>query len=168
MATQGESERRQRSEHTKRGMRHAASLGYYMSPRSPYGFRKVLVEDGGRQHFTLELDPQRSPIVQRIYETLLNEPSDKATAEDLNHHQIPSPNGGQWTSTQVRIIRRNAVNCGTYIYGRKDTDPIRVPGAFPAIVTQDMFNSVNDIMEGLKREAQKPPRMRPLRRSPKA
>ena len=81
----------QQSEYTKRGMRHAASQGHYMSPRAPYGYRKVLVEEGGRQHFTLELDPETSPIVQRIYETLLNESSERATAEKLNHHQIPSP-----------------------------------------------------------------------------
>ena len=144
------------SEHTKRGLGNAASQGHYMSRLAPYGYRKVLVEEGGRQHFTLELDPQRSSIVQRIYETLLNESSERATAEELNHHQIPSPSGGQWTPTQVRRIRRNAVNCGTYIFGRKDTDPIRVPGAFPAIVTQEVFDCVNDAMEGRSGRAVKP------------
>ena len=163
-----EHEGRQQSEHTKRGLRHAASQGYYMSPLAPYGFRKVPVEDGGRRHFTLELDPETSPIVQRIYEMLLNESSERATAEELNRDQIPSPNGGRWTPQQVGRIRRNAVNCGTYIYGRKDTDPIRVPGAFPAIVTEEVFHRVNEMMEGRRREAQKPPRMSPLRRSSKA
>ena len=106
------------------------------------------MEDRGRRHFTLELDPETSTIVQRIYETLLNESSDRATAEELNNDQIPSPNGGQWTPQQVRRIRQNEVNCGTYVYGQRGIDPIRVPGAFPASVTQEMFNCVNDMMEG--------------------
>ena len=152
----------QQSEYTKRGMRHAASQGHYMSPRAPYGYRKVLVEEGGRQHFTLELDPETSPIVQRIYETLLNESSERATAEKLNHHQIPSPSGGQWTPTQVRRIRRNAVNCGTYLFGKNDPDHlVRVPGAFPAIVTQEMFNCVNEMMEGRPRKVRKPAQAEP-------
>ena len=83
-----------------------------MSPRAPYEFRKVAVEYGDRRHFILELDPETSPIVQRIYDTLLNDSSDKATAEELNHDQIPSPNGGPWTPPQVRRIRQNEVNCG--------------------------------------------------------
>ena len=57
-------------------------------------------------------------------------------AQELNHDDVPSPIGGKWTPQQVRKIRQNGVNCGTYLYGRQNAEgQIRVENAFPAIVT---------------------------------
>ena len=124
MAAQGELERRQRSEHTKRGMRHAASLGYYMSPRAPYGFRKVPVEDGGRRHFTLELDPQRSPIVQRIYETLPPLPHTGIPGTQSRRHR-KAPNYGLQIHRQRRVEQRTECPPGLELHRHCCTNPLR-------------------------------------------
>jgi DNA invertase Pin-like site-specific DNA recombinase len=140
LATVDEFARENRSQEIKRGLRHAASKGHFVSSTVPYGYRKVTSDETARQHFTLELDPATSPIVRRIYDLWLQGSPDKDIAQELNHDRIPSPNGRRWIPLQVRRIRQNEVNCGTYIFGREDTDPIRVPSAFPAIVSPQEFD----------------------------
>ena len=142
-----------RSQDIKRALRHAASKGHFVSSTAPYGYRKVTSEETARQHFTLELDPATSPIVRRIYDLWLHGSPDKDIAQELNHDQIPSPNGGRWTPRQVRRIRQNEVNCGTSLYGSNGAEElIRVTGAFPAIVSQQEF----DLAQVMTRNAEDP------------
>ena len=129
------------SDSTKRGLRHRASRGHFVSSKAPYGFRKVEAHDGVRRHYTLEPDPETAPTVRRIYDLALNGSSDTNTARDLDHDGIPAPNGGQWKPGHVGNVRQNEVNCGTYVYGKKDADnQIRVENAFPTIVSRAEFD----------------------------
>ena len=50
-----------------RGMREAASRGFWVSSRVPYGYRKLMVQDGAKKRPTLEPDPATSPVVERIF-----------------------------------------------------------------------------------------------------
>ena len=50
-----------------RGMREAASRGFWVASRVPYGYRKLMVQDGAKKRPTLEPDPATSPVVQRIF-----------------------------------------------------------------------------------------------------
>ena len=49
-----------------RGMREAASRGFWVASRVPYGYRKLMVEDGAKKRPTLEPDPSTAPVVERI------------------------------------------------------------------------------------------------------
>lgn len=133
-------EREMMSEDTKRGLRREASLGHFVSSKAPFGYRKVAVHDGTQRRFTLELDPETSPTVRRIYDLYLADSSDRNTARQLNDEQVPSPNGELWTPRRVKNIRQNQVNCGVYRFGKSSSDgPVQVPDAFPAIVSQEEF-----------------------------
>ena len=132
---------KQLSDSTKRDLRHRASRGHFVSSKAPYGYKKVAVRDGYQQHYTLELGPETAPTVRRIYDLALNGSSDRDTARDLNHDQVPYLNGRQLTAQDVKKIRQNEVNCGTYVYGKNDTDnQIRVENVFPTIVSREEFN----------------------------
>ena len=48
-----------------RGMREAASRGFWVASRTPYGYRKVHVQNGAEKRPGLELDPDAAPGVQR-------------------------------------------------------------------------------------------------------
>ena len=73
--------------------------------------------------------------------------------EQLNEEGIPSPTGQghQWTVGQVRRILSNEVYCGTILVGGRATEnadsPVRVPNAFPAIISQDEFDQVQRMDE---------------------
>ena len=40
-----------------RGMREAASRGFFLGSKAPYGYRRVKVNDGVKERPTLEVDP---------------------------------------------------------------------------------------------------------------
>ena len=140
--------RKKSSDRIREGFRHEASSGHFVSSKAPYGYRKVEAHDGVGRHYTLEPDPETAPTVRRIYDLALNGSSDPNTALDLNNDGIPAPNGGPWKPGQVGNVRQNKVNCGTYVYGKKDTDnQIRAENAFPAIVSRAEFDLAQQVQE---------------------
>ena len=44
-----------------RGMREAASRGFFLGSNAPFGYRRVKVSDGAKERPTLEIDPGRRP-----------------------------------------------------------------------------------------------------------
>ena len=49
-------------------MREAASRGFWVASRVPYGYRKLMVQDGAKKRPTLEPNPDTSPVVKRIFD----------------------------------------------------------------------------------------------------
>ena len=50
-----------------RGMREAASRGYFLGSRAPFGYTGVKVHDSVKERPTLEADPEAAPIVKEIF-----------------------------------------------------------------------------------------------------
>ena len=51
-----------------RGMREAASRGFFLASKAPYGYKRVKVQDGPKERPTLVIDPATAPIVKEIFE----------------------------------------------------------------------------------------------------
>ena len=70
-------------------------------------------------------------------------------AAELNADGARSATVGRWRGQHVSRILRNEVYCGTSVAARQDMqDPdtaVRVPNAFPAIVTQQEFDQVQNM-----------------------
>ena len=146
-------ERRRRAELVQSGLRVAAERGFYIFASAPYGYRKIAVSDRGTTRYKLEPDPQTVGTVQRIFNARLQGAKVRNIMEQLNEEGIPSPTGQghQWTVGQVRRILSNEVYCGTILVGGRATEnadsPVRVPNAFPAIISQDEFDQVQRMDE---------------------
>ena len=141
-------ERRRRAELVQRGLRVAAERGFYIFASAPYGYRKIAVSDRGTTHYKLEPDPQTVGTVRIIFNARLQGTTQREIAQQLNGSGIPSPTRHQWTIAQVRSILRNEVYCGTMVRRRAMSDPataVRVPNAFPAIIPQDDFDTVQQM-----------------------
>ena len=53
-----------------RGMREAASRGFSLGSKAPFGYRRVKVNDGAKERPTLEVDPPATaPAVREIFES---------------------------------------------------------------------------------------------------
>ena len=52
-----------------RGMREAASRGYFLASRAPFGYKRIKASDGVKDRPTLEVDPDAAPIVREIFES---------------------------------------------------------------------------------------------------
>ena len=51
-----------------RGMREAASRGFWIGSRTPYGYSRLMVQDGAKKRPKLEPDPDASRVVKRIFD----------------------------------------------------------------------------------------------------
>ena len=132
-----------------RGMREAASRGFWVTSRVPYGYRRLMVQDGAKKRPTLEPDPATSPIVKRIFDMAQAGKGILDICRTLNDEGVANPTGKLWSKNGVHIILRNETYTGTLVWGTKAKDkaePVRVEKAFPAIVSKTQFRRVNRLM----------------------
>ena len=130
-------------------MRESASRGFWVSSYAPFGYNRVMVQDGPKKRPTLEPDPDASRVVKRIFD--LAEAGNGMTdiTRTLNGEGILSPKGKLWGKTSVHTILINESYTGTLVWGthsKDNAEPVRVEKAFPAIVTKAQFSRVNKLM----------------------
>ena len=130
-------------------MREAASRGFWISSHAPFGYNRVMVQDGPKKRPTLEPDPDASRIVKRIFDMAEAAKGTLEITRTLNNEGIASPRGKLWGKTSVHGILINEAYTGTLVWGVKAKDeakPVRVEKAFPAIVSEAQFGRVNQLM----------------------
>jgi hypothetical protein len=126
-------------------MRESASRGFYLSPVPPYGYRKVMVKDGEKTRPKLELHPEQSQVVTRIFGLAQEGKGLLEIAKVLNRDGIAGPKGKGWAKTTTAKILSSEVYTGTLIWGqhsKRDMEPVRVENAWPAVIDHDTFHLV--------------------------
>ena len=130
-------------------MREAASRGFWVASRVPYGYRKLMVQDGAKKRPSLEPDAATSAIVERIFGMAEAGRGILAITRTLNDEGIANPTGRLWSKNGVHIILRNEVYTGSLVWGTRAKDgapPVRVENAHPAIVSKRQFQRVNKLL----------------------
>ena len=133
-----------------RGMREAASRGFWMTTNAPYGYRRVYVQDGAKKRPRLELNPPHDAVVRRIFDLTLQGRTALDIFKTLNAEGIPSSSGKRWSKTTVHKILGNEAYTGTLVWGTNGKDgqePVRVENAFPDIVSRQEFQRVRKLLE---------------------
>ena len=133
-----------------RGMREAASRGFWMNASAPYGYQRFYVQDGAKKRPRLELNPPHDAVVRRIFDLTLQGKTSLDILKTLNAEGISSPNGKQWRKTTVHKVLANEAYTGTLVWGLRAQDgqePVRVENAFPAIVSHQEFQRVRKLLE---------------------
>ena len=94
-------------------------------------------------------DPPASETVRWIFDLRLQGASASEIAAQLNARGHRPPGINPWNARQVRRILGNEVYCGTSLAARQDMEnpdsAVRVVNAFPAIVTQQEFDTVQQM-----------------------
>ena len=137
------------AQEVSRGMREAASRGFWVGSRTPYGFNRVKVQDGPKERPVLEPDPDAARVVRRIFDLADAGTGMLQICKTLNDEGVASPAGKLWSKNGVHFILRNEVYTGTLVWGanaRSKAEPVRVEKAFPAIISRAKFNRVNALM----------------------
>ena len=130
-------------------MRESASRGFWVSSYAPFGYNRVMVQDGPKKRPTLELDRDASRIVKRIFEMAETGKGMVNITSTLNDEGIASPRGKLWGKTSVHAILINEAYTGTLVWGvnaKDNAEPVRVEKAFPAIITRAQFGRVGKLM----------------------
>ncbi len=132
-----------------RGMREAASRGFWVTSYAPYGYRRVHVQDGAKKRPRLELDPPADAVVRRVFDMALRGKSILDITKTLNSEGIPTTNGKKWLKTTVHTMLDNEAYTGAVVWGTNAKDgqpPVRVEDAHPAIVSKREFRRVKRLL----------------------
>ena len=119
-----------------RGMREAASRGFWMTTYAPYGYKRVHVQDGAAKRPKLELNPPADAVVRRVFDMVLQGKSILDVTKTLNAEGIPTTNGKKWLKTTIHTMLSHEAYTGTLVWGAKAKDgapPVRVEDAHPAM-----------------------------------
>ena len=146
-----------------RGMREAASRGFFLGSISPFGYKRVKVSDGAKERPTLEVDPVTAPVVKEIFESSLSGNGLKEICKTLNGRGITN-RGKRWNKGGLHYLLTNEAYTGAAVWGRtskgeKAQDPVRVEGAWPALVPRELFDAVQQAMRDRAPKVQRPARV---------
>ena len=146
-----------------RGMREAASRGFFLGSRAPFGYKRVKVKDGVKERPTLEVDPATAPVLKEIFQRSLRGNGLKEICRVLNTRGITN-RGKRWYKSSLAYLLSNEAYTGTAVWGRtikgkKASDPVRVEGAWPALVSREMFDAVQQGMRERAPNVQRPGRV---------
>lgn len=135
-----------------RGLQESASRGFYVSSRTPYGYKRVKVKDGSRERPTLEVIPEQAAVVSRIFRESLSGLGLKEIARGLNSDGIAAPRGKRWSKTSLHQILTNEVHTGPLVWGRRSNypdkvSPIRVENAWEPIIEKEIFHKVQAVLK---------------------
>ena len=100
-----------------RGMREAASRGFWVPTYAPYGYRKEYVQDGARKRPRLVLNPSADAVVRRLFRMAASGVSLLDITRSLNDEGIATPNGKRWLKTSIHRLLTNEVYTGTVVWG---------------------------------------------------
>lgn len=132
-----------------RGMREAASRGFWVNSRARYGYWRKKIVDGVKDRSTLAIEAGTSEIVEDIFQMALDGNGVKDIAVHLNSSGISSPGGKKWGRGRVHRILANPAYAGILVFGERGRhhreaglEPIRVEDAFPVIVDRNTFDRV--------------------------
>ena len=137
-----------------RGMREAASRGFFLGSKAPFGYTRVKVSDGMKDRPTLEIDPDTAPIAREIFESSRRGNGLAEICKELNGRGITNK-GKRWQKNVIHYLLTNEVYTGTAVWGVKSKDekagePVRVENAWPALVSRELFDAVQ---QGLHQRA---------------
>ena len=146
-----------------RGMRESASRGFFLASKAPFGYKRVKVSDGVKERPTLEVDPAAAPVVKEMFESSLKGNGLKEICKTLNGRGITN-RGKRWNKGGLHYLLTNEAYTGAAVWGRtskveKAQEPVRVEGAWPALVSRELFDAVQEAMRDRAPKVQRPARV---------
>ena len=146
-----------------RGMRESASRGFFLGSKAPFGYTRVKVNDGVKERPTLEIDPATAPVVNEVFESSLRGNGLKEICKALNERGVTN-RGKRWYKGGLHYLLTNEAYTGIAVWGRtskgeKPQDPVRVEGAWPALVSRELFDAVQEAMRDRAPKVQRPGRV---------
>ena len=153
---------------TIRGHSDSVRMGNDISPVVTYGYEKYYVKEGGKLRPRWRPHPEHSKIVLLAFTMRVGKNMPMAICNHLNAQGIPAPRGGLWgTGTMINMLR-NITYLGYSQVGKKSTSAfprhrrqrelVQNPNAHPAIVPEELFNRVQELMPKKPRAQREPPR----------
>ena len=148
----------------KRGKELSVSQGNFIGQTAPYGYDKVMVQDGKRKCPTLAINEEQANVVRMIFDMYVNQGCGYLViCNNLNNLHIPSPKGDLWTFPTISDILLNVHYTGKVRWNHRKTivvvedgevrktsprakegDYLIYDGKHPAIISEELFNAAQE------------------------
>ena len=111
----------------------------------------------------MEVDPTAAPVVKEIFESSLSGNGLKEICKALNGRGITN-RGKRWNKGGLHYLLTNEAYTAAAVWGRtskgeKAQDPVMVEGAWPALVSRELFDAVQEAMRERAPKVRKPARV---------
>ena len=108
-------------------------------------------------------EPDTAPIVREVFESSLRGNGLKEICREMNERGI-SNKRSRWNRNGLHHLLTNEAYAGTAIWGKttkgdQNPDPVRVENAWPAIVSKELFDSVQRALHERAPTVQRPARV---------
>jgi len=162
------------------GAAKVAHQGYRPGGPPPYGFHRLMLDENKEPDRILQPGQRKAiqngrvvlvpgdagqvEVVQEVFVLFVEKGfGERQIAGHLNSKGIPSPGGVRWGEASVRHILTNQEYAGAVVYNRttqrlktkRRTNPreewIITPGSYEPIVSDELFDGAQAILEGRKR-----------------
>ena len=109
---------------------------------------------------TLEVDPATAPVVKEVFESSLRGNGLKEICKELNDRGVTN-RGKRWYKGGLHYLLTNEAYTGAAVWGRtsrgeKAQDPVRVEGAWSALVSKELFDDVQQAMRDRAPKVRRP------------
>lgn len=156
-------------EYTKKIMYNGRLLsvenGNYLGTYAPYGYKKIMIKEGKKKCYTLEIIPDEAAVVKLIFEMYRDGFGSHAIARKLDEMGVPTAKGEKkWSPESLKRMRTNhhylglvrwnyrkntkTVEDGEIVTTRKMSDDFLLyPGKHDAIIDQELWDAVQEIRD---------------------
>lgn len=154
MGERNSEDSRRKSEAVRAGKRRQFDRGEPLGGPVPDGYRRVVeVDASGSVAVRYELDAERLPVVQRVFELAASPMADANVARALNRAGLRTKGGVPWTRRRVQDTTTNPFYAGRVARGRS-TPGASVesrPGRHPPLVDPATFDALQVARRGRDR-----------------
>jgi len=134
------------AEDVLRGMKENAEQGFYNGGPPPFGYGRARVTIGSITKSRLEPEASEAPVASRILRMALAGQGAKELAKALNAEGLRTRSGKYWSATTINRMMRNEEYTGTLVWTGKNGEAIRTPNAHPALVSQEDFDRLQQLI----------------------
>lgn len=125
--------------------------GRWRGGTPPYGYRTVsngTLNFRGRPIFDVEIDPETSQVVKKIFKLYKEHYSSVRIAKILNDEGIPTRNGALWATNTITKILRNKMYIGLYELGKASKNIRTVSPIMEnmRLIDEQTFDEVQDMI----------------------
>lgn len=136
------------STNVKRGQKQSAEKGLFLGGHCPFGYKINKQPVGNHYESRVEIDENTAPIVRFIFEEYANGTSKKEIVNQLNAKGYKNYNGKPFHINNFQHTLSNPKYTGKYYFGE---DKIECDNAYPALISQELFDKVQVRLKANKR-----------------
>lgn len=138
--------------------------GNFLGRFAPYGYKKIVVQEGKRKCHTLEIVPEEAAVVKLIFEMYAQGYGSHKIARTLDEMGAPTRKGGKWAPESLKRMRTNhhylgmvrwdyrkevkTVEDGEIVTSRPmNSEYLLYPGKQEPIIDQELWDAVQEIRD---------------------